>query len=247
MRSVAERKRDARRRLSGQQLDCAVAVGILLATVAFLIFGGEMAARVVGLRHGSEGYDALNLALALAGFFLLTPLRFGIRRRIFRLCRGEALPVVEIFYPFGSAATLIRLWALKVLVRGRSTLWGMGGYAGGGVCLALLGRVDGLDRRVLAVAGVGCVVIGMALSSLARSRSFLCDYLLAQEPRASVWRLFRESDRRMRGRRAHLFALRLHFAGWFFLGLTGVTLPSLLTYYEMTVASLAADWMGETT
>ena len=244
MKSVAEYKRAARRRLTGQRIGFAVAFGILLATAAFLILGGEMTARIVGLAHGSGRYDALNGVLALIGFLLLTPLRFGIRRRIFRLSQGEALPLVEIFYPFGSATLLLRLWALKLLVRGRGALWGLGCYAGSGVCLALLRRAGGGDR-LLAAACVGCLAVGAALSALARAKSFLCEYLMLQRPAASPWRLFRESDRRMKGRWLRPFALRLHFIGWFFLGLTGVTLPSVMSYYEMTAASLAADWMGE--
>ena len=95
-------------------------------------------------------------------------------------------------------------------------------------------------------AGAAALALGWAMSTLSRARSFLCEYLLMARPDGSPWRLFRESDRRMRGKVAHLFELRLHFAGWLLLGLTGVTLPCLLTYYEMTAASLAADWMGET-
>ena len=244
MRNAAYYKHLARRRLTGQRIGFAVAFGILLATGSFLLLGGEATARVAGLVHGSWRYDGLNGALALIGFLLLTPLRFGIRRRTFRLARGQELPVSEIFSPFGSAALLVRLWVLKLLVRGRGALWGMGPYAASGVLLALLKR-GAADERVIAVGCVGCLALGFGLSTLARAKSFLCEYLLTEKPGESPWRLFRASDRRMQGRIARLFALRLHFAGWFFLGLVGVTLPSILTYYEMTAASLAADWMEE--
>ena len=244
MLTVAERKRTARRRLVGQRIGFAVAFGILLSTGAFLVLWGEVTARVVGFAHGSIPYDGLNGALALVGFLLLTPLRFGIRRRVFFLSVGQATPLSEIFVPFGSGSMLLRLWGLKLLVRGRGVLWGLAGYASGGVCLALLKRAGGADG-LLAVAGVGCLTLGWAMSTLSRAKSFLCEYLLMARPDGSPWRLLRESDRRMKGKIAHLFELRLHFAGWLLLGLTGVTLPCLLTYYEMTAASLAADWIGE--
>ena len=243
MLSVRQHKRAARQALAGRWAEAAVGAAVWMATGAGLILLGEAAACCLGIKPDSAGYDGINALLALVALMLLTPLRFGIRRRLVLQRRGERLSPVEIFFPFGSLRQWGKVLLLRGLVYGRALLWGLGGYLAAVGCYA--GLKAGYSSPVLAFGCAALAVTGGFLSLLSLPGTFLCDYLMIRHPDRSAWRVFRESNRRMAGRRERPVTLALAFLGWLAVGLTGAALPLVLPYYDMTAAGLADELMQE--
>ena len=243
MRSVRQHKRKARQALAGRWMDAAACYSAWLATAAGMTLIGEAVAFFLGARPDSVRYDAINALLAVVGLIVLCPLGFGIRRRMFLARQGVRLPPVEIFFPFGSLRQWARILLVRGLVCGRAILRGLGCYLAAILCYA--GLKAGRGTLMFAFGCAALTVAGGFLSLLSLPGTFLCDYLMIRHPDRSAWQVFRESNRRMAGQKERPLTLALTFSGWLAVGLTGVALPLVLPYYEMTAAGLAAELMQE--
>lgn len=245
MPTARERKHRAKQLLQGNWLIGAVAVAVVLTTAAVVSLCVEMAAFAVGAQETSWMYTLLCAGGALFGLFTVCPLWYGLRRRAMLTAVGNFVPLSEIFTLFGQGKRYFRYIGMCARIFVRAAAAGLVLILPGAVGAGLLsGDYIALNRAsvtLLSWSTALCFLLGGLLSVWVLARYFLCDYLFALHPDSKTGALLRDSAQFMRGRMAELLELIFHFLPWFLLGLTGISIPFVLSYYEMSAAVLARD------
>lgn len=245
MPTARERKIRAKQFLHGQLLISAVAVCVAITAASLVSLCVEMAAFAVGAQESSLAYLLLSAGGAVISLFAISPLLYGIRKRSLLTVLGNYVPLSEVFSLFNEGKRYFRYVFMTARIYLRAFLYGSLFYVLGAAGLYLLGSdtavFSSTVSTLISFSTTLCFVLGGILSIFALVRAFLCDYLFTLDPDCKSGEIMRRAAKLMSGRVAELLELWLRFTPWFLLCLTGIAIPFVAAYYEMTAAVFAKD------
>lgn len=245
MPTARERKIRAKQFLHGQLLIGAVAVCVAITAAALVSLCVEMAAFAVGAQESSLVYLLLSAGGAVVSLFAISPLLYGIRKRCLLTVLGNDVPLSEIFSLFGEGKRYFSYVFMTARIYLRAFLYGSPFYFLGAAGLYLLGSDTAVFSSTLSTlisfSTTLCFILGGISSIYALVRAFLCDYLFTLYPECRSGDIMRQAAGLVSGRVAELLDLLLRFSPWLLLCLTGIAIPFVASYYEMTAAVFAKD------
>ncbi len=245
MTATRDIKARAKQLLHGELLIGAVAVAVTLTAAAIISLCVEMAAFAMDAVEGTALYLSLSALAALLSLLTVSPLIFGIRRRCILTAVSNFVPLFDIFHLFSKPREYFKFVLLKGWIYLRAALWGLGFYLLGSAGLWLLDSdsilLQGGIKVLLSFSSVSFFVIGGLLSAWSLVRSYLCEYFFALAPDCKRSEIIRESAHLMKGKTVNLLDLFLRFIPWFLLVFTGIAIPFVAAYYEMSAAVFAQE------
>lgn len=203
----------------------AVCVAVITAIIGLVSLWAEMIAYAVNAEQGAFSYAIISLAFAIISLVTVSPVVFGVKRRMLLAYQATDTDAFEMFYLFGTKH-FFRYVLLKTIIYLRAFLFSLVPFCIARACFIIKGTgAVTLPDATLSIAGIGFAVLGGLIFALSLAKAFMCDYLFTHNEKLGVFKVLHASSKLMRGRAFALAFLIVRLSPLYLACLTIVVIP----------------------
>ena len=262
----SQMKQQAKRVLSGNRLTAAIMVGVIMAAMLMQSVLCQLLITVLHIEvdtpsvytfislHNVRDIDYLLLQAAMAAidFVIIAPLVLGFTRSMTRLCLGNSMEAIDLFYYFGGdryVRALGYMFKLALRLLGWSALLLLPALAAqvAAESIDLFARQADLQSLTEQLYGAASLLtlVGLAVLIFILLRYFLSSYCYVLDDGATPRDCFAYSRALTKQYINEIWAICLSFIGWLLLCLLVFPALFVLPYVAATLAFTAVQLIGE--
>ena len=205
----------------------------LCVAVAAAVTGGvslcaEMAAYAISATSGELSYTLVCVVFAAVSLITISPLIYGIKRRMFLAYYSHNTDVFEMFYLFGTKR-YFRYILIKLIIYMRAFFLSAVFFSIARACFVVKGTAyaefKALSGTALSAIGLSCVILGGLVFALLMAKAFMCDFIFTYNENCGVFKTLRASSKLMKGKMTALAFLIVKLSPLYLACLTLVAIP----------------------